>query len=532
MRDAIYPVRAQMSALTPPKSLISNPLTHTYGLVDGERSKAEYLVQEDVHADGTGGAFLLGGGRKYAKNQGVGVTDDNNVDTGVSDYLRSSVGKYFDAERGYPSADKGSMCDAQYMWSGIMGFSADERPWVGKVPGTEGQYILAGFEGHGMAYTTGSAKALAEILRHRYPVLPDEVYSKYWNRNICMALYNYKAQNTAEMENVLVRGRELTIETGDVVEVIEKGHNGWWFGCVIKSSDQSNLNTFGWFPSNFVEELPHGHARGGFEPSMYASLQEYPEDIFQWFPKSFAITEERLNNARDIMGSSDLDALRGQARGSVSFTKDSAEEKEENMYKEMLYERYKLQFAVKLAECGKDEDNIFPTLESSALTNIEQKYLDAPAHIIRKAKLAKPLKQLSKLSGTETHTIDQARISSILSRLSHSKDEDSGSTKDKERKERNSAHKAELRALFKEKIKEMKKELQATPCERRTVACNKCQCGEIIVRDFATETSSPLVKDLRASQTLERHPLVAGLKAEENKEGEDWVMIVNEKRYI
>ncbi|KAF3150706.1 hypothetical protein TWF569_004575 [Orbilia oligospora] len=527
MRDAIYPVRAQMSALTPPKSLISNPLRHTYGLVDGERSKAEYLVQEDVHANGTGGAFLLGGGRKYAKNQGVGITDDNHIDTDVGDYLRSSVGKYFDDECGYPVADKDTMCDAQYMWSGIMGFSADERPWVGKVPGTEGQYILAGFEGHGMAYTTGSAKALAEILRHRYPVLPDKVYSKYWNRNICMALYDYEAQDTAEMENVLVRGREVSIRAGDVMEIIEKGHNGWWFGCIIKSSDQSNINTFGWFPSNFVEELPHGYARGGFEPSMYASLQEYPEDIFQWFPRSFAVTEERLKNARGILESGDLETVRRRARGPAIYSGN--EEKEEKLYKEMLYERYKLQFAVKLAECGKDEDNIFPTLESSALTNIEQKYLDAPAHIIRKAKLAKPLKQLSKLSGTETHKIDQARVSSILSKLSHSKDEEAGSTKEKERKERNSAQKAELRAIIREKIKEMKKGSRDSQ-EKIMAACNKCQCGEVIVRDFATETSSPLVKDLRASQTLERHPLLRGLKTEDNKEGEEWVMIVNEKR--
>ncbi|KAK6358633.1 hypothetical protein TWF730_007956 [Orbilia blumenaviensis] len=529
MRDVIYPVRAQMSALTPPKSLIASPLTHTYGLVDGERSKAEYLVQEEVGANGTGGAFLLGGGRKYAKNQGVGITDDNHIDSDVGNYLRSSVGKYFDDECGYPAAEKDKMCDAQYMWSGIMGFSADERPWVGKVPATEGQYILAGFEGHGMAYTTGSAKALVEILRHRYPVLPEEVYSKYWNRNICMVLYGYQAEKTTETEDIMVKGRELTIKTGDVVEVIEKGHNGWWFGCIIKSTDQDNLNTFGWFPSNFVEELPHGHARGGFEPSMYARLQEYPENIFQWFPRSFTVTEKRLKAARGIVESGDLEGARRRARGAAVCGKyqDENEEKEEKLYKEMLYERYKLQFAVKLAECGKDDDNIFPTLESSALASIEQRFIDAPAHIIRKSKLSKPLKQLSKLSGTETHKIDQARISSILSRLNHVKDEDGSCGKDKERKERNSAHKAELRAIIREKIKEMKKESQES--HSRRTAC-KCHCGDVVVRDFATETSSPLVKDLRASQTLERHPLVKGLKAEDSKEGEEWVMVTDDRR--
>ncbi|KAF3906661.1 hypothetical protein ABW20_dc0109789 [Dactylellina cionopaga] len=540
MRDVIYPVRAQMSALEPPKSLISKPLTHTYGLVDGERIKAEYLVQEDTRTDGTGGAFLLGGGRKFAKDQGVGVTDDSNVDPEVGNYLRSSIGKYFDDECGYPTADK--MCDAKYMWSGIMGFSADERPWVGKVPGTEGQYILAGFEGHGMAYTTGSAQALAQILHHRYPVLPDDPYSTYWNRNICVSLYEFEAV-------VASSGlRELSLDQGDMVDVIEKGHNGWWFGTVIRSSDKGRLNKYGWFPSNFVEELPPAqgdeeHSLSQFEPSLYARLQEYPEEIFTWFPRSFTVSEGRLKHAKEIAKASDMDTTRRRDR-CASYRRranlpasnfEELEDKSNALYKEMLYDRYKLQFAVKLIECGKDEDNLVPSLESTALTNIEQKYLDADPAILRKVKLVKPLKRLQKLSGTQTHQIDQTRISNILNRLAlDSKDDTSLPENEKRRLDHTNAvphkvnHRLPAKRREKERTKESHERKQAASSSPPSRMC--CDCNSVIVRDFAVDTGR-VEKDLRASQILSQHPLVAGLKTDDVVEaGEEWVLIADERK--
>ncbi|KAF3934841.1 hypothetical protein ABW19_dt0201527 [Dactylella cylindrospora] len=494
LRDVIYPVRAQMSSLDPPKSLLSQPLTHTYGLVEGERIKAEYLVQEDIRADGSGGSFLLGGGRKFAKDQGVGVTDDAHVDLEVGKFLRSSVGKYFAGETGYPGADrmeaeKDKMCNAKFMWSGIMGFSADERPWVGKVPGTEGQYILAGFEGHGMAYTTGSAQALAQILHHRYPVLPDDPYSTYWNRNICVSLYEFQA--TPFEESSLVQGKELSLEKDDIIDIIEKGHNGWWFGTIIRSSDKDRLNKY--------------------------------EDIFSWFPRSFSVSDERLKKAKEIAKSFDMDEMRKRERGvslQMSETPLEPENKVDELFKDMVYDRYKLQFAVKLIECGKDEDNLVPSLESTALTNIEERYLSADSESIRKSKLIKPLKRLQRLSGTETHKIDHTRIASILHKLDSFTDE---AAEKRQRAEVCARIKARRKAREEERVKELLEiARQAHPCD----------CS-VIVRDFAVEAGrreGQVEKDLRASQILAQHPLVAGLKTEDAPEGgEDWVVIVNDK---
>ncbi len=46
----------------------------------------------------------------------------------------------------------------------VMGYSDDGFPYVGTVPGKPGQYICAGFNGHGMPQIFLSAKAIAEMV--------------------------------------------------------------------------------------------------------------------------------------------------------------------------------------------------------------------------------------------------------------------------------------------------------------------------------------------------------------------------------
>lgn len=45
-----------------------------------------------------------------------------------------------------------------------MGYSADSAPHVGEIPSRPGQYISAGFNGHGMPVVFMSTKGLAEII--------------------------------------------------------------------------------------------------------------------------------------------------------------------------------------------------------------------------------------------------------------------------------------------------------------------------------------------------------------------------------
>lgn len=46
-----------------------------------------------------------------------------------------------------------------------MGYSSDYLPHVGHVPGKSGQFIIAGFTGHGMPQIFLSAKGLSKMIR-------------------------------------------------------------------------------------------------------------------------------------------------------------------------------------------------------------------------------------------------------------------------------------------------------------------------------------------------------------------------------
>ena len=50
-----------------------------------------------------------------------------------------------------------------------MGYTADFVPHIGSVPNRPGQYIMAGFNGHGMPQILLSSKGLAAIVRDGVP---------------------------------------------------------------------------------------------------------------------------------------------------------------------------------------------------------------------------------------------------------------------------------------------------------------------------------------------------------------------------
>ena len=50
-----------------------------------------------------------------------------------------------------------------------MGYSADSLPHVGQVPGRPGQFIIAGFTGHGMPQAYLSGKSVAAMVTDGIP---------------------------------------------------------------------------------------------------------------------------------------------------------------------------------------------------------------------------------------------------------------------------------------------------------------------------------------------------------------------------
>ena len=54
-----------------------------------------------------------------------------------------------------------------------MGFSPDDNPLIGELPGYLGEYIMAGYIGHGMSIAFGAGKAIAQMIKGQEPKLPD-----------------------------------------------------------------------------------------------------------------------------------------------------------------------------------------------------------------------------------------------------------------------------------------------------------------------------------------------------------------------
>jgi gamma-glutamylputrescine oxidase len=61
----------------------------------------------------------------------------------------------------------GARAPVTHRWAGIMGFTADELPLVGPVPGRPGVHVCGGYSGHGMGFAFQSARRLADELTGR-----------------------------------------------------------------------------------------------------------------------------------------------------------------------------------------------------------------------------------------------------------------------------------------------------------------------------------------------------------------------------
>lgn len=49
------------------------------------------------------------------------------------------------------------------VWTGIIGWSCDDLPWVGPVPNHPLVYVCGGFSGHGLTQTFLCGKAVAQM---------------------------------------------------------------------------------------------------------------------------------------------------------------------------------------------------------------------------------------------------------------------------------------------------------------------------------------------------------------------------------
>ncbi|KAJ5554842.1 hypothetical protein N7535_007285 [Penicillium sp. DV-2018c] len=105
------------------------------------------------------GSIIVGGAShlfKKSREEWYNNPDDSKLITVAADHFNGYMQRTF---LGWDD----SKAEVKQVWTGVMGYSADSLPHVGDVPGKPGQFIAAGFNGHGMPTAFLSGKAVADM---------------------------------------------------------------------------------------------------------------------------------------------------------------------------------------------------------------------------------------------------------------------------------------------------------------------------------------------------------------------------------
>ncbi len=149
---AITGVRGQMLATEPcPRRLLPAPVYADFGF--------EYFRQLPD------GRLLVGGGRRAALDAELTYAER------PTDPVQGAIESFF-----FSCFPEARSLKITHRWAGIMGFSCDELPSVGPVPGSSNVYAAAGYHGHGLAFAVASARAVAEMITRGRSTLPDDLF--------------------------------------------------------------------------------------------------------------------------------------------------------------------------------------------------------------------------------------------------------------------------------------------------------------------------------------------------------------------
>lgn len=160
LQGVIVPLRGHVTAHRPGSNMPKGGLPTTYSFIYD--NGYEYMIPRPPGSE-FAGDIVIGGGLTEAAEEGLyeyGTTDDTTTDPVIINYLGETTGKYFRENWG----DDDPAGRIRQEWSGIMGYSADGFPLVGRVPDEAGLYLAASFQGHGMVLCYLCARALTEMV--------------------------------------------------------------------------------------------------------------------------------------------------------------------------------------------------------------------------------------------------------------------------------------------------------------------------------------------------------------------------------
>lgn len=153
----IVPLLGHVAAIPPSHEYQSKPLDKTMVFIWD--SEYDYLIQRQ-----TKGRHIILGGRDLGHREGLiglfGESDDSVMSHDIVTALKDFPEAQFEgwsrpAKENVQEQANASQTPAEtQVWSGVMGVSKDGLPFLGELPGKEGQYIAAGYSGHGKQDST------------------------------------------------------------------------------------------------------------------------------------------------------------------------------------------------------------------------------------------------------------------------------------------------------------------------------------------------------------------------------------------
>lgn len=146
---AIVPARGQI--------LVTQPLPALLPVPFGTNFDKEYGRQTP------GGQILCGGFRRWDEGEGLGTTEER-VTPAVLAGIAGCLGDLFPALRR-------EGVRVVRAWAGIMGFTADGLPLIGRYGPAPGLTMAAGFNGGGFSWAAAVGVAVADLLAGREPRL-------------------------------------------------------------------------------------------------------------------------------------------------------------------------------------------------------------------------------------------------------------------------------------------------------------------------------------------------------------------------
>jgi glycine/D-amino acid oxidase-like deaminating enzyme len=168
LRGKIVPARGICCRIIPQNPVIWSDRSYMLRHNDWEY---DYLISRND------GSIVVGGARRdFYKDLDTWFdnTDDSALIEPAKRYFNGYMQRTFKGwDQSLASVDKiwtGSKCSSlpastrSNLLQLVMGYSNDSSPYVGEVPGRSGQYVCAGFSGHGMPQVFLSAEAIASMV--------------------------------------------------------------------------------------------------------------------------------------------------------------------------------------------------------------------------------------------------------------------------------------------------------------------------------------------------------------------------------